>query len=208
MRKEGPATRRTARAWSGASKRRRVTPSGSGSERGKATQKRATVGVEKRKVGRPARETGIKSRRLMRKQGTAKEESAEDAVTFATSSEVWSDASDDGDDDYDNEAEARVYRKSLQAKQKLQEVRGVREKERERVSEIGKLVGQMRESAKERRESKQILQELQDHPSGEVEASLRDSMQNVLSIATTSKNLKGTYVKALKGSAQAGMLAR
>lgn len=40
-----------------------------------------------------------------------------------------------------------------------------------------------------------------------METSLRKHMQTVIRIAVTSKNLKGTYVKALKDAAKGGMMA-
>lgn len=62
-------------------------------------------------------------------------------------------------------------------------------------------------SAKDIRAEREILEELQNQTSGEVQGSLRKAMTGVIRIALTFGHLKGTHMKSLKRYAQVGMMA-
>lgn len=191
---------------SGKSKRRRITPCGSASERGSAVQGTSRSGLEERKEGRREREIVTRMRKLSRKWASA-EKSTEDAASPASNSEAWSDDSDYGDEDFIPEAKRRAYRKSAQAKQSPESGSEARGKERELGTETGGLVVPGRTSSKEKLERKLKAEELHERSAQEVKSVMREHLQTVVRIATTSNNLRGTFVKALKDAATGAMMS-
>lgn len=114
--------------------------------------------------------------------------------------------SDDAEEAYDDDIGAKAYLDVLRAKKELQQVRGAQECAG--TSEVSDLIEQTRVIAKDIKARKQILQELQDQPSGEAEGKHVKCPQNCAHIQKPKRYIREGSQKLVPCGHAGGIGAR